>query len=96
MKDRCKVIFYVDNLLTFLVIESDVALRSLISPHKVRNATVIPYRAFSIFATFCTRSGLICLVLRVANCTYNNGYITSSFIPRKQMVVIRNYKVSNH
>ena len=52
MKDRCKVIFYVDNLLTFLVIESDVALRSLISPHKVRNGTVIPYRAFSIFATF--------------------------------------------
>ena len=42
MKDRCKVIFYVDNFLTFLVI----------SPHKVRNATVIPYRAFSIFATF--------------------------------------------
>ena len=42
MKDRCKVIFYVDNLLTFLVI----------SPYKVRNATVIPYRAFSIFATF--------------------------------------------
>lgn len=30
MKDRCEVIFYVDNLLTFLVIESDVALRSLI------------------------------------------------------------------